>query len=1025
MPLAPLLAAAPSLEINPIFPLWLLIPLTLAAAFTVVSLYAGQRKLVSPAAAAGITFVRLLLVLLLAALFLQPALRWTQTHTTAGTLWMLVDQSPSMQSRDPQATLAEHVRWAEGMGHLSDSARPSHPDYLDAQLTAVASTFDTLRPAAEIAAARAKESELQDVAAFASRLAAWSRDVYAVEKLMAADPEIAKSAVPDSLERVASLASSGASAAKGSATLQAASDAVNWDAMQTNLQLAQSELATAAASEDTQFFRDHAHDAALDTAAAGTSNLTRGQLAWMELTSGEKRTGASAADIFTKYHVRLAGFSDRAQAGGSLSKSDFSDALRNALAAPAQSGEAPASTEPAATGAGQSTDIAAALRFVADQIPSDESGAVVIVSDGRHNGPGDPTEIARLLAARGVRVYGLLAGSHEVSPDAAVEQVDAPEWIYQDDTLRASALIRLDGLAGKEANVEFLRGDLLLGTKTIHAMDKGAPSNQHVERVEFSDKPVADASAAAGSANTLDYKIRVQQLPGEVNTENNSASFRVAIKKDKLYALFIDDRPRWEYRYLASYLSRPESPLKAQIVLLSPAQVAGVEPSPPVKASPSNPRPEAQILPQTREEWEAFDLIVLGDVPPSALPVASQRYIASAVRDKGATLVLIAGQKYMPGAYAGMPLADLFPVTLNSQFDDAAIARDTRAGFHPGLAPEGATSVLAQLSAGDSGDNAALWSSAPEWYWHSPFTQAKPAASVLWAITSGAGAPSATPGSPRPSVESSLAAARRNVLLASLPIGIGKSLYLSSDQSWRLRQVFGQNAHDRFWGEVLRWAVGSDLPAGGKFIRFGASQPRYTQDQPVVIVVRVLHEDLTPYTGLQFAASAQALAKDEHGNPIPAPANSPHVDAPFVESPETPGYYRATLGGLSPGQWEVSLKGAEAQRLLDVDPSVTQKTLVVTVNPSMDLERRNMNTDPDLLARIAQAGGGFSVDANYADVLAQHLPAVERTQISSHEAGLFADPASTGTKISHWLFLALFALLLTTEWAIRKSAGLI
>jgi hypothetical protein len=108
-----------------------------------------------------------------------------------------------------------------------------------------------------------------------------------------------------------------------------------------------------------------------------------------------------------------------------------------------------------------------------------------------------------------------------------------------------------------------------------------------------------------------------------------------------------------------------------------------------------------------------------------------------------------------------------------------------------------------------------------------------------------------------------------------------------------------------------------------------------------------------------------------------------------------------------------------------VDPSVTAKTLLVTVTPSLNVEQRNMNTDPAMLARVAQAGGGFSVDADYADVLAAHLPAVERTQVSVHESGFFADPRSAGTRVAHWVFLVLFAVLISAEWGVRKASGLI
>src|SRR6185295_3886028 len=133
--------------------------------------------------------------------------------------------------------------------------------------------------------------------------------------------------------------------------------------------------------------------------------------------------------------------SDKAQAAGNVDPKNLSEALKNAL-----------------TPAGQATNVASSLQFVAEQISADDAATVIVITDGRHNTGPDPTGPAKNLASRGVRVYGLLIGSRELSPDAAVEPADFPDWIYAGDTMKARALMRLDGLKGKPANVEFRRG---------------------------------------------------------------------------------------------------------------------------------------------------------------------------------------------------------------------------------------------------------------------------------------------------------------------------------------------------------------------------------------------------------------------------------------------------------------------------------------------------------------------------------------------------------------------------------------
>ena len=149
----------------------------------------------------------------------------------------------------------------------------------------------------------------------------------------------------------------------------------------------------------------------------------------------------------------------------------------------------------------------------------------------------------------------------------------------------------------------------------------------------------------------------------------------------------------------------------------------------------------------------------------------------------------------------------------------------------PAIAPDGLNSILGEF-AEDAATNAELWSNMPLWYWHSELTSAKPGASVIWTIEDALAA-KAKNESPAPrNAESSADEYERihqHALLATMNVGLGRVLYLAAPQTWRLRYVQTpgidphiEDLHRRFWGQVVRWAVGNDLPAGGKFVRFGA-----------------------------------------------------------------------------------------------------------------------------------------------------------------------------------------------------------
>ena len=978
----PVIESTPTLTLAPAFSLCLLLPAVLAALVLTVFLYREQRRMAPFWSVLFLTALRVILILLLALLFLQPALKWQQSRTNSGTLWLVLDQSPSMSTLDPQATPAERLHWADGLGLVS---RPVRPDELVAQIRVLADELDALTP--DPGSGGFGGDERAVVRAFAQRMDAWNAQltkfISIVEGAQSALDGYQSGAGGSALRELgdaAATARHNTSALRSASSVRTAVTLLNSYDIARYLRNAGNFLQPTVTAADAAFLKQAAGTSEWTRAATRLTGAARHELAGGFLTDEGAPAAKPLRTLAQDYTLRIASFSDKAQSAGAVDASSLPDTLKSALVP-----------------SGQATNVAGALQYIADQISSDEAASVIIVTDGRNNMGGDPTSPARNLAARGVHVYGILIGSQELSPDAAVEPVDFPDWIYTGDTIKPRALIRMDGLQGQTAQVQLLRGGQLMDTRMIRAT-----TAHDMVPFDFTDTPPE-------SEKVIEYEIRVAQMPGEVNTQNNVATFRVAVKKDKLYALLIEDRPRWEFRYLAAYLSRRPG-MKLQTVLLQPAAITGVAPLIPVVASPDNPRTEAQILPTTLAEWQRFDVIVVGDVGPETLTAQMQQFIAATVRDKGSTLITIAGQRAMPERFAGSSLADILPVTLAPQYTSEQLARHMRLGFRPESAPTAGMSVLAQLGS-DVASNGRAWQGMPVWYWHSSFTEAKPAASVHWTIGEMAqGVVGGMPGGAAGSVSE----ADRHALLATMAIGLGRSLYLASDQSWRLRQVGGANLHDRFWGQVFNWAVGSDLPAGGKYVRFGASQPTYEQTQPVVITARVLKDDLTPYTGLSFSAVARPVRGSENNT----------VEARF-EPMESPGYYQATLTGLPIGDDEISLRGAEVERLLSSDPTVTLSTILIKVFPTMNEEKRNMNTDPAMLEAIARAGGGFSVEGQYADMLLTRLPKIEHTSTYVYQLGFFTDPSALGTQVAHGIFLALFAVLITLEWGLRKRAGLV
>jgi len=966
---------------------WLLIPGILAVGVLIYYLYTAQRQIASRRIVGWLTAIRIALIALLAVLLLRPLWVWHRTHQTGETLWVVLDQSLSMGQKDAQALPIERLRWADGLGLLPPEARPSKLDRSQARLSALHDELLHLQRQNHAAADEKDAAAQRD--AFVDSLRTWNEHLNDLITQLGKDPAAQGSDAAPILRDLREGAGQMAEAigqAAGQSQAQAAAAATPWGKIGGRLDSALASLRNLADATDNRFLADHASDAQVQAALAKVAQLRRADIAYAALTGKSHDLPKSITDVFERQNTKVITFAGGQQIIATANKDEIPKAI--------QAGVQPV---------GSSTDVTQALKFVTNQITQGERASVLLVSDGRINEGGDPTDAAQKLAARGVRVFTLRLGqTRNVATDAAVDYVDAPDWIFKDDTLRASALLRLDGLDHQSVKVEFLRGSTLIDSQTITP-----EGNQVTKLVNFKDKPP--------EPEVYEYTIRIPELPNEAVLENNAQTFRVSVKKDKLHVLVVEDQPRFEERFLVNYLKRDRR-VQLQTVLLEAAQIADVKTPDPVRASPNNPSVIAQSLPATAEEWSAFDLIVLGDVPTESLPVETQANIAKAVRDRGTALLVIAGHLNMPARYTGMPLAELLPVHLSSGWSAATMAEQIRNGWRPAVAPEGSASILSQLGI-DEQANAKYWDTMPRWFWHSEQTQAKQSASVLWQI------PDSRPDEQRKPADDSVTAARQRALLATMPVGMGRVMYLASDQIWRMRQVDGINLEDRFWGQVIRWTAQNDMPAGGKFVRFGANKPRYVSGDSAIVSARLLKEDFTPLLGQKFRIIARETQKDSATGKLTAGKVIASADA--VGAPESPGVYRAALTGIKPGAVEISLQGAAVEKMLNDDESATQKTLMVDVLSGTEREMRNINADPGTLERVAQAGDGISSDAAYTDVLAQHIPNLETPNESVEQIGLFADPENPYTRRAHYGFLIVFVGLITAEWILRKVGGLV
>ncbi len=964
------------LMLHATMPLWLLAIVGVLALVLIVYMYQQQRDLAPRRTIIMLTLLRLAMVLLAVLALAGPALQWTRTQTSPGQLWLLLDHSKSMGVHDSQAGQVYALRWACALGRV-----PGYSDALDrglAQLSALAQQLRIIKDQENQFSAASRQKSQQQVRKTSAALRDWNRSLHSLIGHLSR--HAAASEATNQLRQIARTMHQVLRPAHGGSPAAQA-----YAAVIIQLRTAMRVLQQSARSADQAYLAAHKTNVTLQAQLRHVRKMTRSQLA-ADIVTQHSRAGKPAiANLLRQDAVHLISFAGTAYSAAFPRYGHTKAVVQNSLSP-----------------TGNSTNISQALLTAASRIQRLRRANILLVSDGRQNVGSNPSEVARLLAIHHVSVYTLCIGSDHAAAGASIDSIHAPQWIYKHQYLKATAVIHLRSLAGKPVTVELLRHGRVRARKVILTHRSDA-----YKSAKFKNLPPGPGIYA--------YTLKV--LPAATMRTSVQRTFRVTVRRDKLQVLLIDSQPGWNYQYLVNYFSRSHR-VHLQAVLLHPAAIAGVTPPPPVVASPTNPSYLAQRLPAGRKAWEAFDVIILGDIPGNTLSPEAQQGITYAVQTKGAALVIMAGQQYMPRDWATQPLGKLFPIKFNAVWPSALLRQQNDRGFLPALTVQGAQSSLSQLGV-DQRSDSTIWQAMPRWYWHSAYTHARANARVLWVISGNTHGNAGNTGDMQ-----AFQAARRSALLTTMSMGSGRVMYLASNQLWRLRYVHGYNVEDIFLGQLLRWASGSQLPAGGKFVRFGTNHSSYNQGRKVLVQARILNDQLLPETGVHFHVVATAIAPSKSRKTSGGPAQEV-FSAAMVPQPGVPGYYSGRVTGLPPGHYRITLKGSGVNRRMLDDPTATVRSLNIRVKSAGNLEIVNTTSDPGAMRQIARAGDGIALPGPFANILAGYMPPVQQVIKIPESTSLFAHPHSASTFWLHVLFMLLFIALLTTEWLLRKSAGMV
>ena len=538
------------------------------------------------------------------------------------------------------------------------------------------------------------------------------------------------------------------------------------------------------------------------------------------------------------------------------------------------------------------TALADALNDLIQGKEGEVPAAIVVMTDGLDNAsqaqlPEVARECARLKVP--LHIYGV------GSPEGGILQlrdVGVSDTLLFEDNVPVTVRWRAQGF--KQDDVEIV---LKLGGREV--------ARRSPTREELAQKQAVltfTPGKGAGQEEKLDLSASIQLKANE--TFHDEVKRTVRIVDRRVRVLYIENAPRWEYKFLQSALLRDRR-VEATFLLAQADEQVLQSGAPFLPAFP------------TREKLFGYDVIVLGDVPASYLGIQRMEWLRDFVKEGGG-LVQIAGRQHAPASYVNSPLAEVLPVEcLPVQFPAESDARPKL--FVPVLTEVGKRTDALTLS-DNAEESQRTWRELPGFSWFYPVTKLRAGATALLEH------PSAKMNDkPMP-------------LLATHRYGKGDVFFLATDETWRWRYNVGDRLFARFWGQLISGGGLSHLLGSSQRVQLALDQSEVQLGRPGSVYARMFDRDFQPLNDERVMARLDY--QDERTKEM-------HSRSLALEAvPGQKGEYRALLANDVPGRFEIKVD--------DPEPA----SLAYTVRPPVGHELEPAGMAEAALREAATLSGG-------------------------------------------------------------------
>jgi hypothetical protein len=623
---------------------------------------------------------------------------------------------------------------------------------------------------------------------------------------------------------------------------------------------------------------------------------------------------------------------------------------------------------------GGSSRLGLGLRQVLDEYRGSPLAAVIVMTDGITT-EGENLLTASYYAARsGIPVFFFGVGDARETRELRLHDLDTADAVDVNDRLVFEARLTAHGFHEARAVTATLSEKEADGRlKTL--VSEPVTIDPDGKPVRF--RLVHQPSQPGEKRYVLNLPLSEEDTDG---IETNRLERTVLVRDRKLIrVLYIEGYPRYEYRFVKNLLERENGAGRSGKsidlrVLLIEADAA----------YPSEDKSALSEFP-TREELDAYDVVLLGDVDPKDRRIGERTLagLAKFVKDRGKGFLMIAGSRFSPRAYGDTALASVLPIRVDRESSEA----DAGSPYRPELTGVGRFHPIFRLDP-DESQNTELWKRLAPMYWWSRAYGLQPAAEVLLVH----------PGQPaRLAGQSGEAGAP---LAVQQFVGSGRSMFYGFDETWRWRLRHDETRFNQFWIQTIRYLAGS----GSGSIQLRVDRQTYRRGEPLKVSVRF--PDDKPPPGPDTRVEVVGVR-----SPLNQPGRGAEVEKMTIRLGWLEGSratYEGILNRAPEGEYRFTLSVPAVS-----EPRPHAEARVLAPPGEMDQLRINR---AEMEEAAAATKGRFYTLAEV-DELAQNIPS------GSHRSHYAPQPPRQIW--NHSIVFLVAVGLLATEWVLRKKRHLL